>query len=279
MTLKPNSMKYRLTYDFTIDFLKLIKYLFNRHLSAFFIVFGRRGTGKTDFSLYISEAVKGLDLVGPVATNIKIYDSPFFDIDFIDNLDDLTAWARGSAQKKLYIFDEAGQSLPRRSPMSKIVVEWIKKLQIVRKYKLCLLFVTPDEKYLDSTNLGSDILDGVFRKPDGFGPQKNALYKDTLQYFKIPIHNIPRTIIKFDTWDSAEFTLHRKITKKMFEARELQILWERANGKKLSEIGLHPQAYKRLELKYLRLSLNYFITHHKDFREVDSLKDLSPNQD
>lgn len=244
-------------------FYNLIRYLWSRGVSAnsiFIIIFGRRGTGKTDFSLLICEMLYKLGLVQHFATNIKIYNSPFH-IERIDNMEDLKLWAETSSGRKLFILDEAGRSMARRTPMSRMNVQIIKELQIIRKYKLSFLFVTPNEKYIDSATLGSDVLDGVFRKPN-FKNQKVVLYLDLLESFNISIYGIPPTSIKFDTWDSANFTLKRIIINPLFSDKDHAVLWRWANGETLKEIDVHAEAFRRINRKFLREHLKKHITPH-----------------
>lgn len=245
-------------------FLNLIRYLWRRGVSkdsVFLIVFGRRGTGKTDFSLLLAEILHDLGIIQHFATNVKIYDS-HFKFERINNLEDLTLWSETLSGRKMFILDEAGKSMPRRSPMSKMNVEMIKKLQIIRKDKLSLQFVTPDEKFIDSATLGSDLLDGIFLKPN-FRNQKILLYVDQLEGFRLNINRIPGTSIKFDTWDSAEFTLKRIIVNPLFSDQDHALLWRWANGETLKEIDVHPEAFRRINRKFLREHLKTHITVHK----------------
>ena len=92
------------------EFIDIIKHLFVRGTSAFLIIFGRRETGKTDFSLLIAEILHERSIIEHFATNIKIYNPPF-PIQHITNLDDLRLWAKDTPGKKLFIFDEFGLSL------------------------------------------------------------------------------------------------------------------------------------------------------------------------
>lgn len=242
-------------------FVKLIRYLWNRGISSFFVIFGRRGTGKTDFSLLISEILSAEGLVQHFATNIKIYKSPFH-IEHIENLEDLTVWAKNNKGKKLFILDEAGRSFARRSPMAKMNVEIIKQFQIIRKYKLSFLLVTPHQKYIDSTALGSDVLDGVFQKT-GFRLQKNILYVDRLEGFRLRIWKLPATSVDFDTWDSADFTLKRVIVNPLFSSKDDQMLWSYAHGATVKQLEVHPEAFRRILRKFVREHLKTELTTHK----------------
>jgi len=243
------------------DFINLIKYIFQRQTSSFIIIFGRRGTGKTDLSLLIAEIQKVYGKIKHFATNIKVYDShvPF---EYITNLADLTDWCQTEKGVKLFILDEAGRAFKRRTPMSKINVEIIDKIQILRKYKLSLILVTPQEAYLDSASFGSDVLDGVFRKPN-FKNRKIALYEDQLERFTLTLSEIPGTTVKFDTWDSATFTLGKQSRKPKFEDEDLNKIWKYANNEcTIKDTGLHPQQFRRLLKKILKESLKEKITNH-----------------
>jgi len=229
---------------------KLIKYLFTRGTSAFLIIFGRRNTGKTDFSLLISEIVNNHGIIKQFSTNIKIYNSQF-DIMHITNLEDLTSWAKNTEGKKLFIFDEFGKAMRRRSPMSSLNIELIDNFQILRKYKLSIIAITINEKYCDNAALGDDVLDGVFVKPF-YKNQKIAYYSDLLEFFSKTITNIPRTSIQFDTWDVAPFKKDSPVIKPKFKEEHLNVLWEWSHGKTARELGLSRMQIHRLSTKYVK---------------------------
>lgn len=194
-----------------------------------------------------------LNIAKHFATNIKIYDSSF-PIEPISNLESLTEWASEKRGKKVYILDEAGRAFKRRKPMSAINVEIIDKLQILRKFKLSLLFSVPAESYLDKASFGSDVLDGVFKKLSYKNP-KIALYRDMLEDFSLRLWQIPATLIKFDTWDSAPFDLKSKTHKPKFKDKDLNYLWDYANNTKLADLGLHREEWRRILKKFLKESL------------------------
>jgi hypothetical protein len=232
------------------EFVSIITHLFTRATSAFLIIFGRRETGKTDFSLLIAEILYGKGIMEHFATNIKIENVPF-DIKHITNLDDLRLWCRETPGKKLFIFDEFGKAFRRRTPMSSLNVKLIDELQILRKHKLSTIAVTVDEKYIDQTALGSDVLDGVFIKPDYKNP-KVALYVDNLEDFKKRIIGIPRTSLDFDTWDVAPFKEHGEKEKPAFKEEMKAGLWDLTHGKTAKEIGWDPQQVARNWRKFVK---------------------------
>ena len=255
---------------FTEDFVNFITYLFSRRTSAFYIIRGRRESGKTDFALLISEVVYYSGVIRNIATNIRIYEAPFT-IEYITNLMDLEHWCSTLKGKKLYILDEAGKSFRRRTPLSKLNIRLLDKIQILRKYKLSLIFITPHEAFIDSAIWGTDVLDGVFTKSDE--NPKIALYDDYLESFTKNLYDIPPTTIKFDTWDIAPFTEKSTKTPK-FREKDLEILWEWSHGKSYKDFGLHPNSMNRLVRKFVRRVLENGIHHsHKDDDILISRKD------
>lgn len=231
----------------------LIIYLFKRQISAFLIIFGRRGTGKTDYALHMAEILFKARVIQHFATNVKIYESkvPFVKI---TNLDDLKFWAKNEKGKKLFIFDEIGRSMPRRRPMSTLTVKLIMEFQILRKYKLSTISCTVNESLVDGSILGPDILDGYFNKPNFRNP-KIALYVDMLEYFHKTILGIPRTNIKFDTWDSALFTEHGPLKAPAFKKKHLEQLWKWSHGATYKDLGIHNMQLHRILKKFVKETL------------------------
>ena len=231
-------------------FKKFVLRLFLRATSAFIIIFGRRETGKTDLSLLIAEILHADSSFKYFATNIKIYEAPFH-IEHITNLDDLKFWSEQNKGKKLFIFDEYGKAMRRRSPMSSLNVKLIDELQVLRKNKQSTIAVTVNEKYVDNASLGSDVLDGYFFKPNYRNP-KIAYYVDLLENRSQTLRNIPRTSIKFDTWDVAAFKEHGIKQKPRFKTEELSTAWDYAHGASGKDLDLHPQQVHRIITKVLK---------------------------
>lgn len=228
----------------------LIKYLFTRGTSAFIIVLGRRETGKTDFALLIAEILYEARIIKHFATNIKIYEAPF-PITRIDNLDDLRSWSETFRGRKLFIFDEFGKAMRRRTPMARLNVKLIDDFQVLRKNKQSTIAITVNQKYIDNVALGDDILDGWFLKPN-YKNQKIAYYYDCLEGFSKSIDNIPGTSVKFDTWDVARFKEHGKTVKPLFKDKDRQVLWEWSHGAKIKDLGLHKMQINRLVRKFIK---------------------------
>jgi hypothetical protein len=190
---------------------------------------GRRETGKTDFSLLIAEILHANNVMVWFASNIKIYDSPF-PIEHITNLQDLRSWCQNHKGKKLFVFDEVGKSLRRRSPMSSLNIALLDDLQILRKYKLSIILIAPHQRFVDSASLGSDMLDGQFLKPNYKNP-KIAYYISELDQSIKTITHIPKTNIHYDTWDVAPFKERGTLTTPKFKGEDEQLLWDWSHDK------------------------------------------------
>lgn len=203
--------------------------------------------------MLVTEILSKFNEVEHFATNIKIYDSPF-PIQHIDNLEDLEEWAASLQGRKLFILDEAGKTLRRRTPMSRLNVQWIDNLQILRKYKLSLIMVVPAERYIDSTTLGSDVLDAVVLKPNFKNP-KIAYYEDKLEGYSAKLFGIPRTVVKFDTWDVAVFKKSAVIRKPKFKTKELSLLWDWSHGMSYKDLGVYRMKIHRLTRKFIKEAL------------------------
>ena len=249
-----------------ITFEDVILKLFNR-LSVCIVIFGRRGSGKTDLSLLIMEILEREKQIVNFATNIKVSDSPF-PIDYITNLQDLEFWCQNRRGKKLFILDEAGKTLRRRTPMSGLNIEFLDNLQILRKYQLSMILVTPHEKYLDSASLGSDILDAVIVKPNFKNP-KIALYDDLLEDEQFTVKDLPPTSLHFNTWDVAPFKKESSTRIPKFKDKDLEQLWLWSHGKTIRELGLYPMQLNRLSRKFIKEIMERdYNTSHPEVCEV-----------
>lgn len=228
----------------------LVKVLFSRQIACYLAIFGRRGTGKTDLSLLIAEILAYNRIIKHFSTNIKIYKSKFH-IEPVFDLFTLKQWCKDTKGRKLFILDEIGRTVSRRTPMARLNVKVINELQILRKYKLSMIIITVDPKYTDNAVIGHDLLDGVFVKPNYQNP-KLALYDDRLQKnLRSKLWAIPKTQIDFDTWDSAPFTLQPPKRKPRFKDEDKSKVWDWATGKTYKEIGIHSEELTRLKRKIL----------------------------
>lgn len=186
------------------------------------------------------------------ATNIVVKGDP--DIEYITNLEDLKSWAENRKGKKMFILDELGKSISRRRPMSAINIDFINELQTLRKFKLSLILIAPADKYVDSASLGSDVLDAVMDKPIFDNPKYGVFY-DLMKGERIEYSDLPRTSLKFDTWDIAPFKKDAPTRTPKFKDKELTLLWEWSHGKTSKDLGIHRQKLHRLTTKFVRETL------------------------
>jgi len=247
------------------ELIQIFKNAFARTTSCFGMIMGRRESGKTDMAFLISEIVYFTGVIKNVATNVKVYDSPF-PIERITNLEDLRHWCRTVQGRKLYLFDEMGKSMRRRTPMASLNIKMLDDLQILRKYRLSLIGIAPADIYVDSAVFGSDLLDWIVIK--NRESQKVALYKDLMEDIELIITDIPPTSIKFDTWDVAPFK-EKANPELTFKEKNLELLWQWCNGASWNQLGFkHPQQFNRFlrkNLKKLLESIN--VTSHTLERE------------
>ena len=227
--------------------------LFKNRPAVCILILGRRGTGKTDVSLLFAEILAKFNLIKYFASNIKVYESPFL-MEHITNLEDLESWCRNNNGRKLFILDEAGKAMRRRTPMSKLNIELLDNLQILRKYKLSLNFIAPSPKYIDSASLGSDVLDVVFLKPY-FNNQKVGIWYDQQEDYQQTYQNIPATSIKFDSYDVAPFVKNSPKAVPKFKDKDMEMLWSYVNGKSAKELGYHNMQISRICKRFIKESL------------------------
>lgn len=233
---------------------QIVSNLFSRSTSTFVVIQGRRESGKTHLAFLLAEILLKHGIFKHFATNVKVYDSPIT-WQHIANLDDLRLWCETNTGRKLYVFDEFGKAFRRRTPMAKINVDLMDDLQILRKYKLSIIAIFPNEKYVDSTTFGTDVLDATFTKPDNPNPkisQKVALYYDVLRRFSKTFLNIPNTQTKFDTWDTAKFKRHGEKQKPAFKDADLSLLWDWSHGATSNTLGVARAQIARVTRKFIK---------------------------
>jgi len=242
-------------------FVKMVKQIFFRQTSAFILVLGRRETGKSDFSLLLSEILFHRCKIKHFATNMHIYNSGDLDFKKIVSLDALREWCQFVKGRKLFIFDEVGKAIRRRSPMSSLNVKLIDELQVLRKYKLSIIAIAPASKFVDSSILGTDMLDGYFKKPYRFRDmrknQKMAIYVDLLEGKNTKLFGIPKSNLIFDTYGTAPFTEHSKVKQPAFKNYQNQRLWNWAHGE---EYDCSRMTINRLSKKFVRLAMEKGVT-------------------
>lgn len=211
---------------------------------------GRRGTGKTDLGFKHLEVLHKYGLIVHFCSNTKVTDTPF-PIEFITNMEDLEYWCKTIPGRKVFLFDEMGRSFKKRSPMAKLNLKIIEELQTMRKYKLSIIGIAPSDKYVDSTALGSDMLDASWEKPI-FNNPKVAHFHDELEENETTFTGIPATSVKFGEWDVATFVLHSPKAIPKFNDKDKQTLWDWSHGKTAKDLGLERTQIARITRNFVK---------------------------
>ena len=162
------------------------------------LVCGRMGTGKTDFSLLLAEMALMYGWVEEVATNIKVDDPRFTQI---TSLSALEAWLNKDTSRKLFILDEAGIHIDARNPLSAINRKFRHMVFLLRKKRAKLIVVTQRWEDIDAA-VRDLILCLVFKIS-----KQHAVIESFVSDDFIEVFDVPKTSIRYDTYDVAEFHL------------------------------------------------------------------------
>jgi len=243
------------------SFKDFVRYVFARKQSVFTCVLGNNETGKTDFNLLLMQTLHDLGIGYRFGSNMRSLKADF-PIDFINDFQTLEDTCRminpdpKAKGLKKYIFfgSEIGKWAPRDQSWKN--VEFIEKLQTVRKYGLSMLTDAIDR--VDGRVLSKRFFVGVFLKKS----KKFATYEDwqTGNIFQIP--NIPKTRIDYDTFETANFFMTPQNT----EDRMIILNEEHEIVKRYMEFGswkaanVHPQTGKRAVMKVLDYHMKHCLS-------------------
>jgi hypothetical protein len=239
---------------FLQPFDQILKRIFSIPVMA--LVVGDWKTGKTDFALLIAERLLELGIVKKVASNIETNDPR---IEFVSSLEKLKYWLHMDKIRKLYILDEAGVHVPRRTPMKEKNVKAIQLLPEISKAHAKLIIVTQDPDGIDSQFLNPVWLKAMFVKDS----LKNARLISDFFESVITLRDIPPTSIKFDPYAIAPFTLDEpfNVPEWVMKDDSYKLLWEYAvNNKSIDQLKVHPMKMNRLVRQFIR----YVLTSNQD---------------
>jgi len=212
-------------------------------------------TGKTDFALYISEVLLKLGIIREVSSNI--YTEGYYPQ--ITDLVSLREWLYASNRRKLFILDEANVHLPSRRAMSGKNVEIVRLLGEVSKAHARIIIIAQELLRVDKEFLNPTWVRGVFIKKT---LKKAHLISDLLPK-EFVFKNIPPTTIPFDPYAVAPFTEKPTTPTLQFKDRQLNLLWDYAQGMHKSEIerreNIHRKQFDRILLRYLQKTLPMFL--------------------
>ena len=166
------------------------------------IIHGDLKTGKTDFSLFMCQKAFDYGLIEIAFTNIKIIDNKGYDIRIVRNNLELEKYLknlRKHRKRSMFILDEAGLIISSRRVLSKKNELFLKLARLSRKHFCTFVFITQRLQDLDPALRSLCI--GIFQKTS----KKHAFLSSPLFEEEIELVNIPKTKIKFDEYDIAEF--------------------------------------------------------------------------
>ena len=194
-------------------FNSFIKHIYGKNESVFTCVVGENETGKTDFNLLQMERLHELGLAERFGSNMKSLKSDF-KIDFIEDFETLEKTCRmlnpnpkKHGLKKYFFFgSEIGKWAPRDQAWKN--VEFIERLQTVRKYGLSMLTDAIDR--VDARVLSKRFFAGLFEKPSK-NNKKFAIYEDWGNGQTFQFRDIPKTQIEYDTYETANFYMSPQV--------------------------------------------------------------------
>jgi len=251
----------------TTDFLKILETLFSVPAPIIFIT-GRMGRGKTDFSLLIAEVALHHGFVKRVATNIKTFDAGF---DHITSWSELESWLKLDKRKKLYIFDEASSNISRRTPMAQLNRKIADLAFKLRKFRAHLLLCAVSRSLVDSTfEVVPDLVLGEFQKIS----KSTAILACDLFDDIVTIYHVPRTTVKFDTYDIAPFSLTPKDEGLQWLC--CKVAKRYAETKNMTKVGLEFDIPTRQQVKDLLIKhINHTLSLSVRLEVEDKLKPSS----
>lgn len=195
-------------------FLEAIKRIYGKPASLT-IIKGEWKTGKTDFSLYLSECLLNYGIIKEAGANIETTDNPNkknIHVEYIDNFQKLKLWGYGSDKSKVYVFDEALKNASSREAMTKLNKAWIKIIPEISKMRMHIIIITQKLKYIETLFKDPTFNHGTWEKIDLNPKHKLFRKKVTLvskRYYKkkLTFCPIPKTSIKFNAYLGATLSL------------------------------------------------------------------------
>lgn len=235
-----------------------------RYESIFTIVTGPNQSGKTNLSLLIMEIMFELGLAERFGSNVPV-EAPF-EVDFINDFQTLEQTCRmlnPNPKKKglkryVYFLSEMGKIFPRDEAWKN--TKFIRKLQTVRKYGLNLLGDAVDR--VDGRIVSASFAHGVFHKAKD--RLTTAVYEDWLDRGKrIPIFEIPKTIIDFDTYHSADFYMEPQTPDNVIVPLnyEHEIVFKYRDLGSWKKVGVTTQEGKRCVFKVIDFHRTHCLPH------------------
>lgn len=257
-----------------MTFSEFVSGIYGKRQSTFTCVLGKNETGKTDLNLLIMEKLQELGIYHGFGSNMRSLEAKF-DIDFIEDFKTLETRCRmlnptpnkSGLKKYLFFGSEIGKWAPKDQAWKN--TELIEKLQTVRKYGLSMLTDAIDR--VDSRVLSPRFFAGEFEKLT----KKHARYTDYKTGERITLVDIPRTRIKFDTFETANFYMEPQTDNLQlgYLTPELEKVRKYMDCGSWKKADIHPQEGKRAMKKALDLlfSLLGTLNHEELEQELEKV--------
>ena len=230
--------------------------------SVWTVTLGKKQSGKTNFNLKQMELLYELGLAEGFGTNLQSLKAPF-DIDFIEDFQTLKARCqmlnpdpeKHGIKRYFFFGSEMGKWLPRDQPWRN--VKFIEELQLVRK--VGLNWLGDGINRIDSRVVNETHFDGLFTKVSITRPDI-ATYHNFANRQTITIHDIKRTKLNYNTWESCNFYMEPQTEGAdiPLNADHLIVKQYLESGCSIAKTGLHANEVKRARDRVLQ----YYWKHH-----------------
>ena len=230
--------------------------------SVWTVTLGKKQSGKTNFNLKQMELLYELGLAEGFGTNLQSLKAPF-EIDFIEDFQTLKARCqmlnpdpeKHGIKRYFFFGSEMGKWLPRDQPWRN--VKFIEELQLVRK--VGLNWLGDGINRIDSRVVNETHFDGLFTKVSITRPDI-ATYHNFANRQTITIHDIKRTKLNYNTWESCNFYMEPQTEGAdiPLNADHLIVKQYLESGCSIAKTGLHANEVKRARDRVLQ----YYWKHH-----------------
>ena len=254
----------------------LIKKIYTRKKqSVWTVTLGKKQSGKTNFNLRQMELLNELKLADGFGTNLKSLDASF-EVDYIDNFKTLKERCqmlnpdpeKHGIKRYFYFGSEMGKWLPRDQPWRN--VKFIEELQLVRK--VGLNWLGDGINRIDSRVVNETHFDGLFTKVSIMRPDI-ATYYNFSNRQTITIHNIQRTRLAYNTWESCNFYMEPQTedTDIPLNSDHQTVKKYLDSGCSIAKTGLHANEVKCARDNVLRYYWKHYLepTTDKDNASVE----------
>ena len=240
----------------------LIKKIYTRKKqSVWTVTLGKKQSGKTNFNLRQMELLNELGLADGFGSNLKSLDASF-EIDFIEDFKTLKQRCqmlnpdpeKHGIKRYFFFGSEMGKWLPRDQPWRN--VKFIEELQLVRK--VGLNWLGDGINRIDSRVVNETHFDGLFTKVSIMRPDI-ATYYNFSNKQRITIHNIQKTTLKYNTWESCNFYMEPQVPEDAIVPlnEEHEIVKKYLESESWKKAGVDTKKGKRSVMKVLKFHMDH----------------------